>query len=75
MRDPDEQQLYLWVRVFGAILFFVTLSLTVIALVFFDRDIDSGTVVVIFGTLTTSALALVGVQVSLRRGNGRGGED
>ena len=74
-RGADEQRLYAWVRVFGAIMFTVTIVLTVLAILILPvivpgYDISEGTVVVILASLSTSALALVNVQVVLRR-NGK----
>ncbi len=71
----DEKRLYLWVRVFGSVLLLVTLviaALAVLVIPIFDEDysLSEGTVLVIFGTLGGSALALVEVQWRLwRRGD------
>jgi len=77
--DPwnDERLLYLWVRVFGAIILLVALVLAAAALIILpalneDYRIGEGTAAVILGTLAASALALVEVQLRLWRRNGNG---
>jgi uncharacterized membrane protein YqjE len=80
--DEDQKRLFQWVRIFGSIMFMVTLVLAVIAIVLLpvfvdDYSLDVGTVVAVLGTLATSALALVGVELRLRRNgflNGNGGK-
>ena len=75
----DEERLYLWVRVFGAITLLVTMSLIALAVAvvpIFNPDYhpDTSAIVFIIGTLGTASLALVGVELRLRRnGNGKGG--
>lgn len=68
----EEHRLYVWVRVFGSIMLMVTLALSVIAILILpaindDYFISEGVVIIILGTLATSALALVEVQLRLRR--------
>jgi len=75
-----EQRLYAWVRVFGAVMLLITVVLTVLAVIIFPvfvegYAISEGTIVVILASLSTSALALVNVQVILHRRNGNGSKD
>lgn len=68
----EEQRLYLWVRVFGSVLFMLTLVVTILAVLLLPLlspgyQVPEGIVIIILGTLATSALALVEVQLRLRR--------
>lgn len=72
MNKHDEERLYLWVRVFGAIVLLITIAIATLALVLLplvnpDYKPEAGALVVIIGTLGTAALALVGVELRLRR--------
>lgn len=71
----DEERLYLWVRVFGSVLLLVALVMLAFFVVVANDDISEGLAVIVFGTIATSALALVDVQLRLRRKNGKGGDD
>lgn len=71
----DDERLLLWLRAFGFVLFSVTMVLAVLAVVLLPLlqqgyHVSEGAVIAILGTLATSALALVNVQVILRR-NGK----
>lgn len=68
----DETRLYAWVRVFGAVLLFISAVIAGLAFVFLPiivphYTVSEGTVVVILGSFLTSASALVGIKVVLRR--------
>lgn len=74
--DEDVQRLYSWVRIFGAVTLIVTVALTVLGVIILpvfvpDYEVSEGMVFLIIASLSTSALALVNVQVVLRR-NGNG---
>lgn len=71
-----DERLYAWVRAIGSILLIVTAVLIVLAVAVFpvfvpDYELSETTVAIIIAGLLTSALALVNVQVVLRR-NGHG---
>lgn len=71
----DDERLYAWVRVFGAVLLLITIVVFVLAVLILplaveDYRVSEGTIIVIMGSLLTSALALVNVRVVLRNGAG-----
>jgi len=75
----DEERLYLWVRVFGAITLLVTMAFIALAIAIVpifnpDYNPDTSAVVFIVGTLATASLALVGIELRLRRNGNRKGD-
>lgn len=70
----EEERLYLWVRIFGAVLLLLALVALAIFVVVANDDMPEGLAVIVLGTLATSALALVDVQLRLRR-NGKSSKE